>query len=890
MKLCPLCKRTWEDEFRVCPIDGLALQAAAVESDPYSGQTVGQARVGQKIADGELGPVYRADDPVLGAIAVQFISAERLASPVLMEAFEDAVKRAAGLNHPNVVRVYSVKRTSDGKAAVLMEYVAGTNLVAYRQENPSLDVEQALRITRQAAEGVLAAHRISMLHGSLHPTRILMASDGTIKVGGFHRSGLRDDLVSPTPSCASIAYLAPERTGILLDVREPDYRADVYSLGTILYELLAGTLPYDVKSMQDMGAAMRAGPPVPASISNPQVSPTLSRVVLKAISQYPGDRHTSMEDFIRELEAARRPIREPERAPVADRYPQSGPAGEDSGLFSPLPPKSRKESAKTAWPEAAQVKQPGEESFFGWFKTRVGTRASSRQGERTRANIDDSFVPRKGPSRIDDDSAERTVVVSTRRDGRKRRSFADSWATDSRSEDHTTTDVLPRRRLSSKAYMLMGLGGLVLITGVIVLFLIFKGDPTGRLRVDSSPQGASIFLNDEFRGNTPLLIPEIGADVYRLRLQMDGYEGVVANVEIGPNADVQRTFSLNKEASLPLPLSLPSTPFPSTSSESVASLPGGATSFEGRFNSALRGSNFFPPAMGNAWDILQAWRQKEAAAPTATLEQSQQRFCSEVEMLGVNKLAQRDFQYVRNLLEQIRNRMPGQTCAGGLQDRFDQAVSRSVSDLESSLNAAMTRQNYVTPESDNALKYVRLLLHIDPQHAQAKSLDSEIYSRALNQARAKSAARDHQEVLNIYLQLKSHYPNPPGGQESISQAMVDRERQKLSLLVTLKVPYSVPVKHGHSFLRLTKRECTGILRADGFSIEYRGTGDHQFKVTYDLLKSVSFSNGKIVLEGSTIPDGKIELEQAEKNPSPTLAEVNDKIQEYRKLREEYSRP
>jgi serine/threonine protein kinase len=889
MKLCPLCKRTWEDEFRVCPIDGLALQTAAVESDPYTGQTVGRARIGQKIADGEQGPVYRADEPVIGAIAIQFINAERLNSPVLMEAFEDAVKRAAGLNHPNVVRVYSMERTPDGSAAVLMEYVGGTNLEAHRKDHPTLDIQKALGIVKEAAQGILAAHRMSLLHGSLHPSRVLIASDGTAKVGGFHRSVLRDDLFPSTSAPSGLAYLAPERAGTLRDIPVPDYRADVYSLGAILYELLAGRLPYEAKSIEDMGAAMAAGPPLPPSFSNPQVSPTLSRVVLKAISQHPGDRHTSVEAFIRELEAARRPIREPERESAGARYPSpvySG-AGEDSGLFSPLPAPSGKKPAGNPWPESDRVKDSGEKSFFDWFKTRAGGRA----GERKRARLDDSFAPRKGTSRIDDDSVERTVVVSSKRGARRRRSLVDTISSFGRDKDLTGTDLLPRRRFSSRAYLLMGVGGVVLITGLVVLFLIFGPTATGKLSIDSNPSGARVFLNSELRGNTPLVIPEIRADVYRLRLEMEGYETVSADIEVGPKADIQRAFALNKETPLLGDLSLP----PITPPPNPPATPDGSganpTPFEARFNEAIRSRSFFPPALGNAWEILQAWRQREAAAPTATLEQSQQIFCRELERLGAEKLDQRDFQYVRSLLEQVRNRMPGQVCAGGLQGRFDEAISRSLSELRNSLNAAMSRQNYVTPDSDNALKYARLILHIDPQDAEAKSLDNDIYARALDQARAKSEARDHQEALNIYLQLKNNYSNPKeGGSEAISQA-VERERQKLSILSRLKVPVEVPVKHGHSFFqipKLGKRDCTGKLRADGFNIDFQSTGDHSLKVPYDQLKSVLFNNGKFVLESSA--QGKVELEQADKNPSPSLAEVYAKIQEYRKLREQYFNP
>lgn len=891
MKLCPLCKRSWEDGFRVCPIDGLALQSAPAESDPYTGKTIGQVRIGQKIADGDQGPVYHAEDPVLGAIAVQFIDPERLASPVLMEAFADVVKLAAKITHPNVIRIYSLENSAEATAAVLMEYVAGAGLDAYRRDNPSLDVQQALRIIRESAEGVLAAHRLSMLHGWLQPSRILITPDGSAKVGGFHRSGLRDDILSSTSPPAGLIYLAPERLGIIRDIPVPDYRADVYSLGAILHELLTGKPHYEAKSLQDLGAAMQASPPLPASLSNPQISPTLSRVILKALSQHPSDRHRSVEDFIREIDAARQPIREPEMSSGDSHFAQPRRAGaqDDSGLFAPMSSPSRKEPDRL-WPADAQEKKAGDESFFGWFKTRVDSRAGSKETERKRPVADDSFFPRGAASRRDDVSEERTVVVSGAKNKGRRRSAFDSVTNFGRQQDLTGTDALPRRRFSSKAYLVMGICGILLIGGLVALFLVFGGSATGRLTVESTPPGAQIFLNDEYRGNAPLLIPELKADSYRLRLQLDGYETAVANVDIGARADIQRTFVLTRQAAPPLaslpppPLAVLPPPTPPTSPVG----PAAKASFEAPFNEALRSRSFLPPAAGNAWEILQSWRQKEGGAPTAALEQAQKAFCRELERFGLEKLDQRDFQFVRGLLDQIRSRMPGQSCAGGLQTRFDNAISQSLSDLRTSLNAAMNRQSYVTPETDNALKYARLILHIDSQDAEAKSLEADIYTRALDQARAKSEAHDHQEALNIYLQLKDNYPNPPGGQEALSQS-IDRERQKLSLLTTLKIPFSVQVRHDHSFFRFGNRECTGVLRIDGFSIEYQSTGEHSFKMGYDVLKSVSFSKGKIVIEGSMVPGAKIELEQVEKNPNPSLAEVYAKIEEYRKLRDQYLR-
>ncbi|HYK87888.1 MAG TPA: serine/threonine-protein kinase [Acidobacteriota bacterium] len=887
MKTCPICKRNWEDEFRVCPIDGLALQVIP-ESDPYRGKSVGQVRVGDKITDGELGPVYRGEDPIRGVVTIQFVPQSRLASPVLFEAFEDAVKLAAKLDHPNVIRVYHLEHAADGSAAVVSEFVDGVSLEDYRRSQPSLDVQQACRIIKEAAEGVLAAHRLSMLHGSLHPSRILVSSNGAVKVGGFHRSGLREDPFSAPATSNALVYLAPERTGIVRDVTIPDYRADIYSLGVIFYELLTGKLPYEAKSLQDLGSAMDVSP-APPSFSNPQVTPTLSRVVVRALSKYPGDRHKSVEEFIRELEAARQPMREPERDIRVGGYESPRPLDrrDDSGLFGPAP--RRKESAESLWPEAAHAKQQGDGSIFSWFKTRAGGRSESRGVERSSAGGEDSFFSRKRRPSRDDETEEHTVVVSSRKASGQRRSLIDSFtSTFGDFRDSTGTDALPRRRFSSGVYVLLGVVGVVVIVGVVSLLLIFGRSSTGRLSVESIPSGARVFLNDEPKGETPLST-EVKADIYRIRIQLDGYETKSDMVEVTKEGS-HKEYQLIKIEPLAV---LKQVQTQEQSTNIIPPPPQGdhppRSSLDPALNNALRSRNFFPPSAGNAWDVLQEWQQREGSAQSAGLEQARQQFCREVVATGSDLLEKRDANSVRKLLDQIRSHQPSPNCAADLQARYDAQISKSLSDLRINLRAAMDRQSYVTPEVDNALKYVRLILDVDPRDPEAKALESDIYTRALAQARARSDAKDHQEALNILTQLKNNYSNPPGGLEAINQG-IERERRKLSLLVTLRQPLSVQVKHGHSLLRLRHRECTGILRVDGFTIEYQSTGEHSFKSSYDLLKSVSYNKGKLLLEGGAIPDGKIELEQAEKNPSPSLAEIYAKIDEYRKLRVEYLRP
>jgi serine/threonine protein kinase len=869
MKFCPICKRNWEDEFRVCPIDGLALQALPAETDPYLGVNIGQARVTDKIADGEMGPIYQAQDSALGTIAIQFIAADRLASPVLAEAFQDVVNQVAKVNHPNVVRVYSSAYTPDGHTAVLMEYVKGSTLTDYRQTHSPLEIQEVCRIVKGAGEGISAAHRLSIMHGSLQPSRIFISVDAKIKVAGFHRSGLRDD-GSPFVLGEGLPYIAPEKAGIVNDIAVPDYRVDIYSLGAILYELFTGKPPYEAKTSAELDSAMAAGPPLPPNHFNPQVSPTLSRVTLKALSRHPADRYQSMNEFVRELDAALQPMQHQKRE-------------EPEVHGSPSPRYEDGFGKEEGWAE----KRPEDEgSFFDWFKTRTGGRVRDKE-EPIRADSGDSTYSRKSSLPGRGEIEERTVIAGGRKERSRPRKLLDtmSFPKYRNYQDLSSTDALPQRRLSNRAYIWMGVAAAVVLTGIFIIFWLTHGPAAGKLKVESIPTGAGVYLGEEYLGSTPLTAAEIKEGTYRLNLRLEGYEPAAADLEMTPNANIEKSFSLIPKTQLPVQTEStqpapPPPPPPQNPTENAKAEP-----YAGMVSRAIAARNFFPPAQGNAWDILQTWK-RQASANMAEWEPLKQSFCKELEMSGGEKLDQKDFQSVRILLDQVMNRVSDPACAGKLQARFESSISQSVAELRGSLNAAMNRQSYVTPEYDNALKYVRLILHIEPQDPEAKTLRGDIYTRSLEQAHAKSEARQHQDALEIYMQLKSNYPDAPGGLDAINKN-IERETRKLQLLNAMKTPFAVQVKHGHSFFKVMNRECTGFLRVSGFSVEYQSNGSHSFKVTYDNLKSIAYSKGKITIESNTIENGKIELDQADKNPSPSLEDVYKKIEEYRKLYSEY---
>jgi hypothetical protein len=261
--------------------------------------------------------------------------------------------------------------------------------------------------------------------------------------------------------------------------------------------------------------------------------------------------------------------------------------------------------------------------------------------------------------------------------------------------------------------------------------------------------------------------------------------------------------------------------------------------------------------------------------------------CRELEADIQAKLDQKDFRGVRGLLEQARGGGPIANCVAGLRTRYDRAVASSVEDLRASARSAMEKQNYVTPEAESALHYVRLTLNVDPQDAESKVLEADIFTRAWDQAQARANARQHQEALDIYQQLKRHYPSPPVGAAALEQA-IEKQQRQVALLKTLRVPISVGVRHPHGRnILLRKRECMGVLRVDGFTIEYQTSDEHAFKLAYSGLKDSKLDKTKLLIQGVGVPDGKIELEQSEKSSTPSLAELYAKLLDFRKLQAEY---
>ncbi|CAN5330632.1 Stk1 family PASTA domain-containing Ser/Thr kinase [soil metagenome] len=273
-------------------------------TDPMIGRLIdGRYQVRSRIARGGMATVYLATDLRLERrVAVKVMHGHLADDTQFRERFIQEARSAARLAHPNVVNVFDQGQDADS-AYLVMEYLPGITLRDLLQEYGSLTPEQTIDITEAVLAGLAAAHKAGIVHRDLKPENVLLADDGRIKIGDF---GLARAASANTATGAAllgtIAYLSPE----LITRGVADTRSDIYAVGIMMFEMLAGDQPY--KGDQPMQVAYQhANETVPApSTVNAKVPPELDELVLWATSPDPENRPRdarAMLDQLRETDA-----------------------------------------------------------------------------------------------------------------------------------------------------------------------------------------------------------------------------------------------------------------------------------------------------------------------------------------------------------------------------------------------------------------------------------------------------------------------------------------------------------------------------------------------------------------------------------------------------------
>jgi len=303
-KACPTCQARYPADFKVCPRDASPLIDAPDDgTDPLLGVTLGDAyQIVRMVGEGGMGRVYEARHTRLGnkRFAVKLLHAEYARQPEVVARFQREAEAASGIAHPNVVDVYDVHHTEDGRPYMVGEFLEGEELGDFLERVGKIPAGLAVNIARQICQALGAAHARGVVHRDMKPENIFLTGPithptvkvidfGISKVGDAGGTALtRTGMIMGTPS-----YMAPEQAR----GEKVDLRADIYAVGGILYRALTGQKPFDSDDPSATLTRVLTEEPERPRALEPSIPQALELVIQRAMAKRPRDRHPSMADL-----------------------------------------------------------------------------------------------------------------------------------------------------------------------------------------------------------------------------------------------------------------------------------------------------------------------------------------------------------------------------------------------------------------------------------------------------------------------------------------------------------------------------------------------------------------------------------------------------------------
>jgi len=295
------------------------------EPDPLVGQTLSHYRILERLGQGGMGVVYKAQDTRLDrVVALKFLSPWLLGEPEARERFLREAQAAARLDHPNICAIHEIHEVG-GHAFIVMNFVEGQSLEDRLTSGP-LPIREALELARQVGRGLSAAHQTGIVHRDIKPGNILLTSTGTAKIVDFGLAKLaaHGQLTDTGEVLGTVAYMSPEQ----VRGEKVDHRTDVWALGVVLFELLTGELPFrggnDVATIY---AILNRNPRAVSRVRK-DVPTGVEKIVMTALARDLDRRYPDVEALLADLEVQIRAIEEghtPGRWERWQRHPWTRP-------------------------------------------------------------------------------------------------------------------------------------------------------------------------------------------------------------------------------------------------------------------------------------------------------------------------------------------------------------------------------------------------------------------------------------------------------------------------------------------------------------------------------------------------------------------------------------
>ena len=289
------------------------------------GKVVSHYRILERIGEGGMGVVYKAEDTRLKrTIALKFLPPELTRDPEAKERFIHEAQAASALQHNNICVIYDIDESDDGRMFISMEYIEGETL-RKRLERGPLQFDEALEVILQIAKALARVHELGIVHRDVKPANIMITRDGTPKIVDFGLAKLtgRSILTKAGSTVGTLAYMSPEQ----IRGMPVDKRTDIWALGAVLYELLSGKQPFRGEYDAAILFAVLEGEPEPLGSLAPGIPPEISGAIARALAKDATLRYQRIEEMVADMQTLR------------GGNPPSSPA----------PPRTRK-LRQTPWP------------------------------------------------------------------------------------------------------------------------------------------------------------------------------------------------------------------------------------------------------------------------------------------------------------------------------------------------------------------------------------------------------------------------------------------------------------------------------------------------------------------------------------------------------------